>query len=197
MRCLARRIAPRPDRRVAATLALAAALLLVGGAGQAATPAAFVAESVAGAVLAGKGQLRVMGLRIYDARLWVGPGFQAADFAAHPFALELTYLRAFTGKAIAQRSIDEMQRQAAIPTPQAEQWRQQLAALMPDVQAGDRVTGVYRPGQGMRLWRGGNPLGAIEDAELASRFFGIWLSPATSDRALRQALLARHEGRAP
>ena len=55
---------------------------------------------------------------------------------------------------------------------------------------GDRLTGLYEPGRGMRLWRGSEPLGASEDAELARLFFGIWLSPRTSEPGLRKALLA-------
>jgi hypothetical protein len=43
----------------------------------------------------------------------------------------------------------------------------------------------------MRLWRGPQALGLIDDAELARRFFGIWLSPRTSEPGLRSALLAR------
>ena len=177
--------------------ALALALWLSAGGVSAATPAPFVAEAVGGAALAGQGQLRFLGLRVYDAHLWVGPGFQAADFAAHPFALELRYHRAFSGAAIAQRSLQEMQRQAPIAAPQAERWQRQLAAVMPDVQPGDRLTGLYQPGVGMRLWRGNQALGAIDDAELARLFFGIWLSPSTSEPTLRQALLGRAAERAP
>ena len=161
-----------------------------------ATPA-WVRQSLAGATLAGEGQMRFFGLRIYDARLWVTPGFQASRFGAHPLALELTYHRAFTGAAIAQRSVEEMQRQASLPPAQAEHWQQRLAAVIPDVQPGDSLTGLYQPGQGMRLWRGNQELGAINDAELARMFFGIWLSPQTSEPGLRSALLARSPGAAP
>lgn len=158
-----------------------------------ATPA-WVLQSLAGATLAGQGELRFFGLRIYDARLWVAPGFQASRFGAHPLALELTYHRAFTGAAIAQRSVEEMQRQESLAPGQAARWQQRLAALLPDVQPGDRLTGLYQPGQGMRLWLGSQALGAIDDAELARLFFGIWLSPRTSEPGLRSALLARSPG---
>lgn len=158
-----------------------------------ATPA-WVRQSLVGATLAGEGQMRFFGLPIYGARLWVTPGFQASRFGAHPLALELTYHRAFTGAAIAQRSVEEMQRQTTVPPAQAERWQQRLAAVIPDVQPGDRLTGLYQPGQGMRLWRGSQELTAIDDAELALRFFGIWLSPQTSEPGLRSALLSRSPG---
>ena len=59
------------------------------------------------------------------------------------------------------------------------------------MQPGDRLTGLYQPGQGMRLWRGNQELAMIDDAELARLFFGIWLSPQTSEPALRSALLQK------
>ena len=75
----------------------------------------------------------------------------------------------------------------------AQRWQQRLAEVLPDVQPGDRLTGLYQPCQGMRLWLGNQELAAIDDAELARLFFGIWLSPQTSEPALRSALLARSQ----
>ena len=184
-------------RAVAASGALALALLHPVAAQEGGAAPQWLHQSLAGATLAGEGQLRFFGLRIYDARLWVTPGFEASRFGAHPLALELTYHRAFTGAAIARRSIEEIQRQTALAPAQAERWQQQLATLLPDVQPGDRLTGLYLPQQGMRLWRGSQALGAIGDAELARLFFGIWLSPRTSEPGLRSALLARQPGAGP
>ena len=109
----------------------------------------------------------------------------------------MNYHRAFTGAAIAQRSIEEIQRQGELAPAQAQRWHVALATVLPDVQPGERLTGLYGPGQGMRLWRGQQPLGAIDDAELAQRFFGIWLSPRTSEPDLRRALLSRQPGGRP
>lgn len=157
----------------------------------------FIKQIMGDATMAGAGQMRFFGLLIYDARLWVGPRFEAAAFDTHSLALELTYHRAFTGMAIAQRSIEEINRQGTLSPTQAQYWQQTLAALLPDVQPGDRLMGLYQPGQGMRLWRGTQSLGFIEDAELARRFFGIWLSPRTSEPRLRKALLGQHLGAMP
>jgi len=157
----------------------------------------FLGRELAGAVMSGKGQLRFLGLRIYEARLWVGARFKAADFGSYPLALELTYHRAFKGAAIAKRSIEEIRRQGVLTPAQATRWQESLAALLPDVQPGDRLTGEYRPMQGMRLWRGDQALGTIDDAELAHRFIGIWLSPRTSEPVLRSALLAHAPGEGP
>lgn len=191
-----------PLKRLALSGALAVAVAMGVGVDSAAAddataPPAFVQLALPEVTLWGQGQMRFLGLRIYDARLWAGPQFEAMDFGLYPLALELTYHRAFTSAAIVQRSIEEIERQSA-PTPtQVQRWQKALAAVLPDVQPGDRLTGLYQPGLGMRLWRGPQALGAIDDAELALRFFGIWLSPRTSEPGLRSALLGRQPGARP
>lgn len=145
-----------------------------------------------GAVLSGSGQLRFFGLHIYDAQLWVKQGFDANNYGAHPLILELTYQRSFTGAEIAKRSVDEIKRQRSLTPEQAEGWRLALAALLPDVQAGERLTGLYQPELGMRLWHGNQALGITEDIELARLFFGIWLSTSTSEPSLRSKLLGAY-----
>jgi hypothetical protein len=143
-----------------------------------------------GAVLAGHGLLRFWGLEVYHASLWVWPGFRPEAFADHPFALELEYRRAFQAGVIAERSLQEMRRLAPLSEEQARRWQQALQQVLPDVKPGDRIVGLHRPGKGARFEQGGRLLGEIVDPEFARLFFGIWLSPATSVPALREALLA-------
>lgn len=143
-----------------------------------------------GMQLAGQGSLRFLGFEIYRARLWVSPGFQPEDYAAHPLALELAYRRDFTAQAIAQRSIEEMRRVGPLTAQQATRWQQALQAALPDVKAGDRLTGLYRPGAGTVFQLQGRTVGEVADPAFARLFFGIWLSPQTSEPGLRQSLLA-------
>ena len=103
---------------------VSAAAALGAAAEDASAPPAFVHQALPGATLLGQGQMRFFGLRIYDARLWASPQFEAPDFGAHPLALELTYHRTFTGAAIAQRSIDEIERQGELTPAQAQPDRQ-------------------------------------------------------------------------
>lgn len=142
------------------------------------------------AQLVGKGRLTVWGFQVYDARLWANPGFGAGSFTAQPLALELAYLRGFDNQAVAERSISEMRRSAPISDEQADRWMAAMRRVLPDVQKGDRVMGVHRPGTGAAFWLNGKPLGEIRDAEFARLFFGIWLAPTTSEPGLRTALLA-------
>ena len=140
---------------------------------------------------AGGGLLRFWGFEIYNAALWVEEGFHHNDFASHPFALELGYLRPFTAREIAERSLQEMARLATIAPEQAEQWQRALAAAFPDVKRGDRITGVHRPGEGVRFFTNGKLTGEIRNAEFAKLFFSIWLSPRTREPVLRQSLLGK------
>ena len=140
--------------------------------------------------LSGRSRLTVWGFDVYDASLWVAPGFQADQLSAQPFALELAYLRNFTNTDIAERSIAEMRRLSPLSDAQASNWTAAMLRVFPNIKKGDRITGVYRPGTGAAFLVNGKSAGDIPDAEFARLFFAIWLSPKTSDPKLRSALLA-------
>ncbi len=145
---------------------------------------------LAGARLVGQGTMRFLGFEVYRARLWAQPGFDADQYSAHPLALELTYQRNFTAEAIAKRSIEEMRRVGSFTPQQATRWQQALQAALPDVKPGDRLLGLYQPGAGALFKMGGRVVGEVPDAEFSRLFFGIWLSPQTSEPGLRQQLIA-------
>ncbi len=145
---------------------------------------------LSGARLAGQGVLRFLGFEIYRARLWVQPGFEAGNYGAQPLALELTYHRDFSADAIAKRSLEEMRRVGNFTAEQATRWQQALQAALPDVKSGDRLLGIHQPGVGATFKMGGRVVGEVPDAEFSRLFFGIWLSPQTSEPGLRQQLLA-------
>jgi hypothetical protein len=142
---------------------------------------------------AGTARLRVWGFEVYDAALSVAPGFRRGDYARHAFALELRYLRSFSGADIARRSLVEMERAGGFTARQGQRWQRELAQLLPDVVAGDRLTGLHTPGAAASFLFNDKPLGTIADPAFAAPFFGIWLGPATSEPALRDALLAGTE----
>ncbi len=141
------------------------------------------------ALLLGKTRLTVWGFKIYDAQLWAAPGFQADRYASQTLALELAYLRAFDAVDIAERSLKEMRRSATVSDAQAQQWSRDMQRVFPDVKVGDRILGVHRPGIGASFWVNGQASGEILDAEFSKLFFGIWLSPKTSEPAMRIALV--------
>jgi hypothetical protein len=153
--------------------------------------------AVPAATLSGQAKLTFLGFGVYQATLWVTPGFAEAAYELSPFALELFYLRDFMGADIAKRSIAEMRRQAPMPLVQETAWENQMRKLFPDVKTGDRITGVNQPGTGAVFWRNGRLLGEVRDPAFAKQFFGIWLGPKTSEPQLRRALLAQAKTSAP
>ena len=138
----------------------------------------------------GTSRLTVWGFEVYDARLWAPASFAASRYATSPLALELRYLRDFKALDIAERSLKEMRRSQPISHAQAALWKADMLRVIPDVQKGARILGVHRPGRGAEFWVNGQASGEIRDAEFARLFFGIWLSPNTSEPQMRAALLA-------
>lgn len=187
----ARPFGRRAGLQLAAALVLGAAV----GSARANVPAAGIARprevdaELPTATLRGQGRLRFLGLSIYDARLWVTAGFDPKSYFASPLALEIVYARSLKGRLIAERTLDEMQRVDGIEDDQAERWLQSMTAIFPDVAAGDRITGVLRPGESARFFANASPRGEIAEPDFARRFFSIWLGPQTSEPTLRQALL--------
>lgn len=184
----------RTDQLRRRTLAATALLCLAAGSGGAlATPAAGPPEEVGAALpaarLLGTATMRFLGWRVYDIRLWAEPGFSPQRFDSLAFALELQYARRLDGASIASRSVEEMQRLGPIKEAQANSWRAAMAQAFPDVVAGDRITGLHLPERGTRFFHNARLTRQIDGRDFAQLFFGIWLSPATSEPALRRQLL--------
>ncbi|WP_086121655.1 chalcone isomerase family protein [Hydrogenophaga sp. IBVHS2] len=145
----------------------------------------------------GQARLKVWGFDVYDATLFARPGFDAARFGEQRFALELAYLRNFDGADIAERSIDEMRRVAPLDESRAAAWLKAMTDLFPNVKKGDRITGVHVPGVGARFYLNGRLLGEVADDAFSRQFFGIWLSPRTSQPRMRETLLQSVAGASP
>ena len=144
-----------------------------------------------GASPQGTATLRFLGVAIYQARLWAGNRVLAGSYAQSPLALELTYFRALSGKRIAERSLQEMQRQASLSAAQERSWLDAMLQAFPDVAAGDRITGLHTPGVGARFWHNGQSRPGVADAAFSRLFFGIWLSEASSEPTMRAQLLGQ------
>ena len=138
----------------------------------------------------GRGRFRALGFHVYDAVLRAGHAFVAPSYEAHDLELELTYARALRGSAIAERSITEMRRVGSFGDAEADRWLRWMSRVLPDVQAGDRLTGQYSPRSGIRFLHNGQDIGSNDDVAFARLFVGIWLSPRTSAPELRRQLLA-------
>ena len=177
-----------PRTTALALIALSAALWWPA---RAAAPEPTASAALAGKQVVGQSLFRTWGFEVYNATLFAAPGFEAARFELQRLGLELQYKRAFAGRDIAQRSLDEMQGIAPLTPAQARDWLAAMNTLFPDVKAGDRILGVHVPGSGARFYLNGALLGEVTDADFSARFFGIWLSPKTSQPRLREALIAQ------
>lgn len=137
----------------------------------------------------GTARMNFWGFNVYDAELWVDSSFRAQDWRRLPLVLELRYLRAFKGQDIAKRSLDEMRRQTPFSEELAQRWLEDMTMAFGDIQAGDRLAGVYQPNKGVRFYANGVFRRDMADPEFARLFMGIWLSDRTSEPKMRQALL--------
>ena len=148
--------------------------------------------------LQGQGQMRFFGLLIYDIRLWTRDKFEAAQLRSQwniqPVALELEYARNLSGAEIAKRSLVEMRRQAEITEAQAKNWLTEMEAAFPDVKSGDRISGIHAPASSTDFYVNGRLQRRIADADFSRLFFGIWLSPQSSEQGLRSKLLDGLDG---
>ena len=141
------------------------------------------------AVLQGEKRFRWFTFTVYDIRLWVPGQASAQTLFDRPFVLELQYARTLYGKKIAERSLDEMKGLSSFSEAQAKDWLAFMERAFPDVNEGDRLSGVWNPDGKVTFLFNDKETASINDARFGELFFGIWLAPGTSEPAMRLALL--------
>jgi Chalcone isomerase-like len=139
----------------------------------------------------GGGLLRVFGFQVYNVYLWT-PGGATFD-QSKPYALDLQYLRTFSAKQLAERSIDEMRGQGTGSEAVYPKWLAEMQRVFADVKEGDRLTGVVTASKTARFFHNGVFRGEVVDAAFADAFFGIWLSEKSSQLRIRDRLLGKPE----
>lgn len=144
-----------------------------------------VTQSLPRSEQVGEARYRVLTLAVFDAALWANDG----DFSwEQPFALTLTYRRAFTAAALTDRTIDEMSRRGASASTLSS-LRTRLQACFANVTPGDRITGVSTGAGAARFYLNGRQRCDIEAPGFRRQFFGIWLDSRSGDRAFTARLL--------
>ncbi len=179
----------------AAALAIALALANTPASAQTANAAPALSSAVAAGMpelkLLGGGLLRVYGFQVYHVYLWTPAG--ASFDRSKPYALDLNYLRTFSAKQLAERSIDEMRGQGIGSEATYPKWLIEMQRVFADVKEGDRLTGVVTPSKTSKFFHNGTYRGEITDAAFADAFFGIWLNEKSSQPRVRNLLLGKLE----
>lgn len=133
----------------------------------------------------GAAQMRKLFLHVYDASFWSDSG----DWQKAPYALTITYAMDFTAQELADRTLSEMQHVSDLPDATLRGYADRLAKLWPNITNGDRITALARADGSTVFFHNGTQLGAMSDAAFTPAFFGIWLSPKSSEPTMRKQLL--------
>ena len=139
----------------------------------------------------GGGMLRFMGFQVYNVYLWTPAG--GSFDRSKPYVLDLQYLRTFSAKQLAERSIDEMRGQGTGSEAVYPKWLSEMQRVFADVKEGDRLTGVVTPFRTSKFFYNGAYRGEVVDPAFADAFFGIWLSEKSSQPRVRNLLLGKPE----
>ncbi|HWF65635.1 MAG TPA: chalcone isomerase family protein [Rhizomicrobium sp.] len=154
------------------------------------TPALATPQEVASVIHAsqpyGSGKYTVLFITAYDAEVWT----DAPQWSMNaPFALTLRYHIGFSSDYLVNRTLREMKGvNPALTDADIARYRKAMAFFAP-ASSGDEMTMLYQPGQPTRFFKNGAPTGEISEPGFAADFFGVWLSPNTSDPDLRKSLL--------
>lgn len=167
---------------------LAALCLLIGGMSPSIAMTPLARDYVPGAQLVGQAKMTYLFWDVYDARLFAANGrWQETQ----PLALELRYLRALKGDAIAARSIKEIRKQGFTDEVTLAKWQKTLMEIFPDVTEDSVLTGVADNKQITRFYFNEQLIGKVNDPAFTQWFFRIWLGDKTSEPELRDQLLGK------
>jgi hypothetical protein len=156
----------------------------------AASPALAAPPEIASVIHAatpyGSGKYAVLFITAYDAEVWT----DAPQWSMNaPFALTLRYHIGFSSDYLVNRTLREMRGvNPALSDADIARYRKAMAFFAP-ASSGDEMTMLYQPGQPVKFYKNGALTGEVSEPGFAQDFFGVWLSPNTSDPDLRKSLL--------
>ena len=139
----------------------------------------------------GSGKYAVLFITAYDTELWT----DAPQWSMNaPFALTLRYHIGFSSDYLLNRTLREMKGvDPKLSDADIARYKKAMAFFAP-ASSGDEMTMLYQPGQpgkneSVRFFKNGAPTGEVSEPGFAQDFFGVWLSPNTSEPDLRKSLL--------
>ena len=145
-----------------------------------------IASVIHAATPYGTGKYAVLFITAYDAEVWTDARAWSMDA---PFALTLRYHIGFSSDYLLNRTLREMKGvDPKLSDADIARYKKAMAFFAP-ASSGDEMTMLYQPGQPVKFFKNGAPTGEVSEPGFAQDFFGVWLSPATSEPDLRKSLL--------
>ena len=133
----------------------------------------------------GSAEMNKLFIHVYDASFWSDSGAMKA-----PYALSITYDMDFSKGDLIGRTVTELKHISNLPDDKLQQYAKQLTTIWPDISKGDRITAFTPDTKKTVFYYNGKNIGQIVDADFSAAFFGIWLSPKSSEPQMRKELLA-------
>ncbi|WP_377110705.1 chalcone isomerase family protein [Pseudoalteromonas sp. R86517] len=133
----------------------------------------------------GEARMEYLFWDVYDATLYTRSG--SYKQGAHPVKFTLTYLRDFAAKDIVKATKEQWLHLGK--SDLSAKYADKLFALWPDIKKGESLSLQTSLNGQATFYHNDKKLGEITDSQFANQFLAIWLSPNTSEPALRKQLL--------
>jgi hypothetical protein len=137
----------------------------------------------------GSGDLRWLGMAIYEASLWTTSGRYSGFGPGETVALSLDYRRAFSRDELVRITDIAWRRLGHIDAGQRERWLAELRSTWSDVSPGENVTTVVIPNGPTHFYDQRGRFGQVDDPAFGPAFLAIWLDPRSVVGELRLRLL--------
>lgn len=176
-----------------ALIALTCAALALGGLAVAPSRAATLPQPVLEQGYAlqkvGAGELRWLGIAIYQASLWTSTGSFTGFGSPETVALSLDYQRAFKRDDLIRITDTAWRRLGTTDPAERERWLAELRHTWSDVGPGQNVTTVVIHNGPTRFYDRRGRFGQVDDPAFGPAFLSIWLDPRSVVGDLRIRLL--------
>ena len=134
----------------------------------------------------GKGRHSWLGIRMYDATLWiVGPQWSAAE----THALDLEPSRVVPADTLVKNAIKEMRNLKVGDESKLKTWQTEMKKVIPNVRPGDQIVIFCSDTNRTLVYLNDSSTGEVDDQSFCSAVMSVWLHPQTKHQAMRKSLL--------
>ena len=134
----------------------------------------------------GKAEMRWLFFPLYQVALKTADGrYQESRY---PQALDILYRRSIAKEDLLTATDNQWQR-LRVPVAQRQEWLKQLGAIWPTIKRGDRLGFSVNANGSNHFSYNGKNIDGVSDSKFGETFLAIWLSPNTSQPAVRRLLI--------